>query len=298
MEKQLAIFDTDILYTSRLMEYFKKTKWDEFEILLFTKKDSLINFLKYQAIDILLYGGDTSTDEFPKDNIRYVFRLCEDTNQIQGRDEMIYKYQPACKLGADILSRYTRLEDINQNGSDGDVRFVAFFAPVPGEDKITYTWSAAKKLSNNSKVLFIDLEQLPAAAMLRQEDSGRSMSELLYYLKEAGSNYIDKLKSYLNYSEKLSYLTGPTHGFDLLSLSREDMGRLMDDIKNHTDYETVILHLGIYTEASMEALSRSDEVNIISCDLPYEESAVKEWERQMGLIGKDNKNLKINRIIL
>ena len=38
MEKQLAIFDTDILYASRLMEYFKKTKWDEFEILLLPKR--------------------------------------------------------------------------------------------------------------------------------------------------------------------------------------------------------------------------------------------------------------------
>lgn len=298
LEKLLAVFDTDMLYASRLMEYFKKSDWEDFEILLFTKKESLSDFLTYQQVDILLYGGDELLEELPKENIKYVFWLTTDMKQINDKEEIIYKYQAAGNIASDILSRYTRLEDSNQNNAISNVRFISVFSPVPGEGKVSYAWSMAKELSKRRKVLFIAFELLPTDIIPRKEDPGQSMSELLYYLKESNSDYIDKLKSYLNYSEKLSYLTGLAHGFDLLSLSKEDMGRFMEDIKKHLDYESVIFYHGIYTEASMEALSRSNEICLVTCDLPYEELVVKEWERQMQLIGVPINKLNINRIRL
>lgn len=298
MGKLLAIFDRDILYASRLMEYFKKSDWDDFEILLFTRIDSLIDFLKYQSIDILLYGGDLLAKELPKENIKYVFHLCADMKQVEDKQEAIYKYQPAGKTASDIISSYTRLEDKHHNSSGDSVTYISVFAPVPGAEKISYAWSLAKELSNKKKVLYIAFDLLPTAVKLREEDTGQSISELLYYLKESNSEYMDNFKSYLNYSEKLSYLTGPIHGFDLLSLSRDDVGRFMDDIKNYTDYEAVIFYLGMYTEASMEILSRSKEICIVTCDLPYEGLVLKEWERQTELVGLAIKELKIDRIKL
>lgn len=299
MEKKLlAIFDTDILYASRLMEYFKKADWDGFDILLFTRKDSLIEVIKYQSLDILLYGGDVLSKELLTENIKYVFHLCTDMKQIEDKQESINKYQAAGKIASDLMSAYTRLEDKYENNPVDDMVFVSIFPPISGAEKISYAWSYAKELSNKKKVLYIAFDLLPTAFLLREEDRGQSMSELLYYLKESRSDYMDKFKSYLNYSEKLSYLTGPIHGFDLLSLSREDIGRFMDDIKNYTDYETVIFYLGMYTEATMEVLSRSQEVCIVTCDLPYEELVIKEWERQTELIGLPIKKLKIDRVKL
>ncbi|NLO08747.1 MAG: hypothetical protein GX129_02605 [Clostridiales bacterium] len=299
MEKKLlAIFDTDILYASRLLEHFKKSAWDGFDILLFTREDSLIDLLKYQPLDILLYGGDALSKELPEENIKYVFYLCADMKQKEDKQESIYKYQAAGKIASALLSSYTRLEDRHEKNPVDDMVFISIFPPIPGPEKISYAWSYAKELSNKKKVLYIAFDLLPTTFMLGVENRGQSMSELLYYLKESKSDYMDKFKSYLNYSEKLTYLTGPIHGFDLLSLSREDIGRFMDDIKNYTDYETVIFYLGIYTEASMEVLGRSNEICIVTCDLPYEELVIKEWERQTELIGLPIKKLKIDRVKL
>lgn len=280
------------------MEYFKKSDWQGFDILLFTKRESLVDFVKYQAVDILLFGGDTLFDELPKESIRYIFWLSEDKQHIKNKHDTIYKYQSASKITSDILSCYTKLEDKNQSSSYDDVRFVVVYPPVPGVEKICYAWSLAKELSNIRKVLFIAFDTFPTSCMSRHEDIGQSMSELLYYLKESKLDYMDKLKSYLSYSEKLSYLSGPIHGFDLLSLSKEDMGRFMDDLKKHADYETVIFYLGIYTEGSMEVLNRSNEICIATCSLPYEELVVREWEKQMELIAMPINKLRINRIKL
>ncbi len=298
MKKLLAVFDTDTLYASRLMEYFKRSNWDDFEIILFTKQESLVDFLKYQAVDILLFGGDTLSEEISRENIKYVFWICTDNKQAKDKQDTIYKYQAAGKIGSDIFSRYTKLENNYHSDSLDNLSIISFFAPVPSEEKISYAWSRAKELSYRRKVLFIDLEQLPVTIKPWHENSVSSMSELLYFLKEGNPNYIDKLYTYLNYSDKLSYLAGPTHGFDLLSLCREDMGRLMDDLKKYTDYETVILYLGIYTEASMEALSRSNDIYILANDLNYDELVEKEWERQMELMGIQINKLNIKRIRL
>lgn len=298
MEKLLAVFDTDIMYAARLMEYFKKSDWNGFEILLFTKQESLIDFLKYQYVDILLYGGEAFPDELPKEKTNHIFWLSTDKKLTKDNQDFIYKYQAAGMIASDILSRYTRLEDNSQGAEFDAVRFISVFPPVPGAETITYGWSLAKELSNNRKVLFISFELLPTTFMIKEDNTGKSMSELVYYLKGDKVDHNTDLKPYLNYSEKLSYFNGPAHGFDLLSINKEDISRFIDGIKEHREYELVIFYLGIYTEAFMEVLIKSNEVCIATCDSPYEELVVREWERQMDLVGVDVKQLKINWIKL
>lgn len=298
MEKLLAVFDTDILYASRLMEYFKRSDWDYFEILLFTKKESLIDFLKYQNIEVLLYGGESFPGDLPENSIKHVFWLTNDKNLTSDKQEIIFKFQSAGKIASDIISHYTRLENISHKTVYDDVQFISIFAPLPGVEKLSYAWSLAKKLSNNKKTLFVSLDLLPTTYLIKDENTGQSMSELLYYLKENNSNLITEFDSYINYSERLSYISRPSHGFDLLSLSTEDISRLLEEIRKHKEYECVIFYLGIYTEASMYILGHSHEICIATCDIPYEEYVIREWERQVELTGMKIEQLKYHRIIL
>lgn len=291
MERILAVFDSDVLYASRLVEYINNSGLQDFETLLFTKQESLVDFLKYQPVEILLYGDDILPEDLPKSNVKYIFFLGKDSKSSEDKYEKIYKYQSAGKIRSDIISYYTRHEDDSRRTTYDSVQFISVFSPVSGAEKLAFAWLLAKEASKDKKVLFISLDMFPTTYIIGDEDRGHAMSEYLYYLKEGSSNHVSKLKSYLNYSEKLSYLSGLSHGFDLLSLSREEAGRIIDDMKDHKDYEMVIFYLGIYTEASMEILSRSNQVCLAINNLPYEELVIKEWERQMELTG-----LKINEL--
>lgn len=281
----MAIFDTDVLYATRLMEYFKKSEVKGFDVLLFTKKEFLVEFLEYQAVEILLYGGEDLSKVQQCNNIKYLFLLCANRRLPKDNFSLIYKFQPASKIGSDVLSLYTRLEDCQNETAYGDVRLISVFSPVPNVEKMSFSWSLAKNISERGKVLFIPFELLPSAYTIPREEGGQSLSEFLYYLKESKTDPIDKMKSYLSYSEKLSYLSGLTHGFDLLSISKEDMCRFIDGIREHKDYEMVIFYLGIYTEAAMEVLKRSDEVCIIISEGNYEDLVLSEWERQIEILG-------------
>lgn len=296
MDKLLAIFDTDVLYASRLMEYLKKLAWEGFEILLFTKMESLTNFLEYQPVEILLYGGDDLGEEElhlvqNSNNAKYVFCFSSNKKHIKDNSSLIYKYQSATDISWDILSLYTKLEDSKDETAYGDVRIISVFSPAPSIEKLTFSWSLAKDLSSRVKVLFIPLEFFPTDHIFHKGEKGQSLSDFLYYLKDSKNDSIDKIKSYIKYSEKLSHLSGVNHGFDLLSVSKEDIKGLVKSIKEHRDYEVVVFYIGIYTEAAMELLRFSDEVCIITCEGNYEELIQKEWERQMDLL-----KLPINEI--
>lgn len=297
MDKLLAIFDIDVLYASRLMEYLKKSAWEEFEILLFTTEENLIEFLEYQAVEILLYGGEDLPWERQNNNIKHTFLLSSDKRLPKDNYQFIYKYQPANKISSDILSLYTKLEDGKGETSNRNIRIVSLFSPITNNEKAEFSWLLAKYISTIRKVLFIPLELLPTAHIVQQDEKEQSLSEFLYYLKESNAP-VDKMKSYLSYSEKLSYLSGLTHGFDLLSINKDDASRFIESIKEHKDYEMVIFYLGIYTEASMEILKHSDEVCVISCDKSYEELVIGEWEKQMELLGYPVHKLKYHRISL
>lgn len=298
LDKLIAIYDSDVLYASRLMEYFKKSAWKGFEIVLFTTKENLISFLEYQAVEILLYGGDDLPREKQSNNVKHIFLLSVDKRLPKDNYQYIYKYQPASKISTDVLSLYTKLEDSKGEGSKGNVCIVSVFSPITAYEKIEFAWSLAKHISSIKKVLFIPLELLPTAHLMQQEEKGESLSEFLYYLKESKSDLIEKMKSFLNYYEKLSYLSGLTHGFDLLSINKDDIVRFIDCIKEHTDYEIVIFYIGIYTEASMEILQHSNEICVISRDENYEEHVRGEWERQMDILGYPVQKLRYHLIRL
>lgn len=284
MKKLLALYDDDSIYAGRLMEYLKHLGWEDFDILLFTRQESLTDFLKYQPIEILLYGNDSFPEEIAKNNIKYIFNLCK--NQADAGDDLqqIFKYQAAGKIASDIISCYTKLEDFNAGRRYDDVGFISVYPPVPGAEKISFAWALAKELSDKRKTLFISMEMFPAEFLADGRQTGYALSEYLYFLKECRTgNAI--LKSYLNYSEKLSCLSGVSHGFDLLALGKDDAERFMKELREHKDYEIVIFYLGLYTEATMEIMKNSDRVFLLSCKEPYEEMVLGEWERQMELMG-------------
>jgi len=289
MKKTLALFDEDVFYATRLLDYIKNLKWEDFDILLFTKHESLADFLNYQRVEILICGNSGLPEDMPKENIKYIFYLCENPNCKQDDYQLIFKYQPAGKIVSDIVSCYTKLEDVKEGGCFDEVRFISVFSPVPGAEKSTFAWALAKELSDKRKVLFIPLEMFPTDFIAKSENENYAMSEYLYYLKENSADNTVRLKPCLNYSEKLSYLSGLAHGFDLLALNKEDSEKFIRELNKHKEYEIIIFYIGLYTEAFMELLKRSDQIYIAVCDLPYEESVFKEWERQMALIDTPDK---------
>jgi hypothetical protein len=300
VEKVLAVYDVDSMYATRFMEFFQKRKDCDFEIIAFTKKESLIDFLKQKKIEILLYEESSLPEEIPKENIKYFYKLSERPGAAKEMEiPEIYKYQAAPRIMTEIISDYNKRENITSYSyRAGNVEILTAFAPVPSGTKMIFTWSMAVNLSETKKVLFIPLDSIPVSVLLSEDDSNHGLSEFIYYLKENNPNIISKLKTLVQYLGNLSYLSGITHGMDLFSLSREEVSIWCDELRNNSGYHTVIFYSNHYSEAMLEVLNKSDQIVILMKDSSYEKAVYREWERQINFIGLKDKLPQVHKVIL
>lgn len=302
MLKSLALFDSCVDYAMRFMEYFKRKGANVFDIMVFTESESLKEYLIHQKLDILLLGSceDKDADDLADNkNISYIFRLIDNKLQKPGEKEhLIYRYQPAGKVMTDILSLYTSLEEGSRNIERDEVRIISIFPPVPGWQYFLFAWSLAQYLSEYYSVLFIPLESLPFETMTAADSNEGQLSEYIYYLKERNPDISKRLRGLLKHAGRLSCLRGLSHGFDAVSLNRQDAAWWIEELKRDKGYDAVIFYHGIYTEATTEIMDKSHLVFIIAGDSPCNNMPLLEWERQMGLINLDTGQDKYVKIIL
>jgi hypothetical protein len=211
---------------------------------------------------------------------------------------IIFKYQSAHEIMGEIITDYSKKENqILVKSNSKSIKIISVYSPVPGAEKLAFAWSISVLLSEQKKVLFIPLDLLPIRLLSFVNNTNQFLSEFIYYLKE-NSNTIMKMKSLLSYNGNLSYLSGLAHGFDLLSLNKEDIQKWEEELKTHTDYQTIVFYLGCYSEAMTELINISDTILIPTLGTPYEGSLLQEWERQMEKIGVSTNQDKFQCILL
>lgn len=299
MKKILAIYDSDVFYATRFMEYFRNKSDFEFEISAFTLQDSLLTYLKHRRVEILVLGKPVPIEGTAKDNIRYIYQLSEERIPVQNEEHpTIFRYQRAQSVMDELMADYMKRNDeievgVNHKAMD----IITVFSPKAGIEELSYAWSGAFLLSKRKKVLFIPLELIPAHSLSFLEASKQNLSEFIYYLKEK-TEIIAKMKSLLSYHGNLSFLSGSEHGFDLLALNREDIRKWISELRHHSDYQMVIFFIDHYNDAAVELMHLSNSVMITTDQSAYQNRVLKEWEGQMQRLGYPMEPDKYRRIIL
>lgn len=294
MKKIMAIYDSDVIYATRFMELFQKRKEFDFDFSAFTKKESLEEYSKNNQIEILLLGDGLKQEEIPKENIKHIYNISE--HPIYGDNvdiPTIFKYQPAQDIMSEVISDYVINEKETKDGcSSGNIRIISVFSPIQGSTKLSFAWSLSLILSEKRKVLFIPFDLLPVPLLSMVDQTNQATSEFIYYLKENNPNIHMKMKSLLRYIGKLAYLEGLSHGLDLLSISKEDLCKWIDVLREQSDYEIVVFYCACYSEAMVELIRQSNQVIVTLQENAYESAVSNEWERQMNLIGLNKEQMK------
>ena len=298
MERNLAIYDSDVVYATRLMEFFKRTKDFAFEVSVFTRKDCLEDYVKNKKIDLLLLDDNISQEEVKHENIKLIYLLSDKKSVKQDLSiPSIFKYQSAQTIMSEIISYYASEErEVGVGSLLNHTKLFTIFSPILSANKYAFAWSFASILAEKKKTLLINLELFPNMPVSLCDAADQGLSEFIYYLKQDNPNIIMKMKSLLRYTGKLAFMPGVTHGFDLLSLNKEEISKWMEELKSFKEYEIVIFYLGFYSEAAMEVLSKSSYICLPTTDNFYEDAVLREWERQTNLTGLEVKQEKFQRI--
>lgn len=286
MERIFALYDSDIFYATRFMEYFKKKRDFGFNMVIFTCKSSLDEFLQFHTIEILLLGEGIVTDEIDLDQVRYTYRLTDKAgSEFEENCTQIFKFQAAQSVMSDIMSDYRRHR--NETGIISDpkqMKIVSIVSPIPDLESLLFAWTAGSLLSGHKKTLLVLLELLPVQFISSTDYSNQSLTEFIYYLKES-PDIITKMNALLGYQGSCPYLAKAANGADILSLNKEDIHRWVTELRAHTDYQEIIFYIGFYSEAAVELINLSDSVLIPGKDTVYDKAFFKELAIQLERIG-------------
>jgi hypothetical protein len=296
LRRIIALCDSDAIYTERFMEYFQNKQDFEWEIIAFTIADKLEEYLQKHSMEILLAGSVEMMEQFPADKVKYRYLLTEEQGEDGTEYCSIFRYQSVERIMELIMTDYMRkqkeqLAFINPK----NMNITTVFSLIPGGQDISLAWSMGYQLARQRKVLLVPLELFSLSQPEFIEPTQHNLSEFIYYLKE-NSNPIQKHKDLLNYSNNLSYLAGASHGFDLLSMNKEDITRWITMLRTGTDFHNVIFYLSFYQESGMELLRLSDRVIVVRGSSPYEKEVYEEWARQMDRLGIDLRQNKFKEI--
>lgn len=283
----IAIYDSDLTYAIRLMEYIKKRKDFGFEVLVFTEEKSLYDFASSRIIDILLMEDGLSINNEIKDNIKVIFILSDYLDRSTINEELrVLKYQSAQKLITEVLSTYNKFINKGEQtyGIKGS-KIVSIISLIPERNKLAFAWSYAYHISEKNKVLFIPLELLPIPFIDMNEYSKSSLSDFLYYLKNKDPNLISIMNSYISYIDSIAYLSGLSIGLDLISVTKEDITKWIEALSLSPDYDVIVFYLGFYSEATVELMNQSDKVLVPIAEQSEDHVLIGELERQLNFIG-------------
>jgi len=286
MEQIFALYDSDSFYTTRFMEYFRRRKEYNFVFHTFTRRDCLEEFLFTHSVEILLVGDQELPEAKLITNAAHVYKLSEDPREECGADyTTVYKYQPAQSLMNSILSDYYKKADTSKRCFTTDkVKIFSIFSSTQNPESKYLAWSLGLLLSDHHKVFFTELELLPVPLLDHSGETDQALSEFIYYLKE-NANGMSKIRELLEYNGNMATLTGISHASDILSLTKEDVWRWINELKQESDYSIVIFYLGVASEAVTEIMNLSDRVFVVNTGSTYEKSMHFEWIRQMKYSG-------------
>ncbi len=262
----LGIFDSDLKYSSQLMNYIKRKHKNINQVRIFTNKVILYDFLSDNKIDVLLISQDKNEEIIEHDNIDNICILSEGGRIFEVDDskdkKVIYKFQSAEQIIYEVFSYYPELNK-NYNINDiNKVKIISIFTLNEHLAKDNFSFNLANQYGVDKKTLLIDLNLLHGRSQIANINSENNLSEFLYFLKSQPTNIIIKMKSQVEKLGNFEYLNGVKFGPDLYNLSSSDFEFWIQELQA-SDYEIIVFNIGCYMESILDVLRKSKEILLI-----------------------------------
>ena len=263
MKKKLLLADHDSEYLREISYYFMEYV-PQFELVLFTKEDTLLQYLQREEPGDVLVLDEQFADEKTASLGRTMTRIALSAESTPPKGFFaIKKYQKMSDLASQILIHYAEDHDTLEivQGSN-NTQLLAFYSPAGGSGKTTMALGTAVASARmGMRCFYLNLEEIDSIKGFLEPTAG-SLSDLFLALNTKGMNAGIRLKA--------SVRREPSAGFDYLSgvesigeygeIREENVRDLLKMIRNLADYDLVVIDLssgfGSLARAALEEADR------------------------------------------
>jgi len=282
MKIKLAILEKDKNYLNRIVSAFGTKYSDKFEVYSFTEYEAAMQTLNEVKIDVLV-----ASDVFEIDPERLPGR-CSFAHFVDSADidmlnnqHTICKFQKADLIYKQILSIYSEHAGsiTGLKNMDEDCKLIAFGSPSGGVGSSTMAAACALYFTaQGKKTLYLNLENYGSSDAFFSAEGQFDMSDIIFALKSKKANLSMKLESCVRQDRRGVYFYSPPKlALDMMELSREELLRLISEIRLTGSYEYVILDTDFGADKYRLAIYHQAHSLVITGD------------------GSDISNLKIHR---
>lgn len=247
MKIKLAILEKDQNYLNRIVTVFNNKYADKLEIYSFTDQDIAMKQLEAANIDVLAASESfrIDTEKLPK---RCGFAYLVESNSIETLYDSgtICKFQKADLIYKEILGIYSEttagITGIRLDSNEG-LKIITFLPAGGGTGSSTAAAACAVSAARRGKkVLYLNLEQFGDTNLYFHAEGQQDMNDVIYAIKSKRSNLALKLESAVKRdSSGVYYYESSNMALDIIGLQKEDIERLIQELKVTTLYDYIIV---------------------------------------------------------
>ena len=245
-KRKMALADSDERYLKEISYYFME-KLPQFELLIFTRRETLYQYLESDKADILVVDEAFAEEQLIKltpSTTRIVLSM--GISPIDGF-EMVRKYQRMDTLSEAVLLKYAEesntLDTVKGNSA---TKITAFYSPAGGTGKTTLALAMATAGAQaGMSILYLNLEEIDSVKDIFGKTPG-NLSDIFLVLKTRGVNVAVKMKGCVGKAPSAGfyYISGVDSISEYEEINKEDMKHLIIAVRELADYDLVIVDLG------------------------------------------------------
>ena len=277
--QKLAICDSDSIYCHRLDEYLHGNLKLEFEIISFTDPEIFLEFAEKTPVSLLIvsekiFESLEKSDRFSEfKNILVLDETAKakkdsdcDANGV--RVERISKYQEASRIVDSIIDFCVKSPDdfkgVSTKSGVEEGHIYGFYTPISRCGQTLLAISLAKKLAQNSKVIFLSFESFSSLPEILGITQREDITDVMYFTECERNKlpvYLEKIKES---KDGVDFILPARTAQQMRDISFEKIKDLTELLIHEAGYEYVILDMTEHPAGFLETLMLCDKVFTIT----------------------------------
>lgn len=282
----IAIYDDEMHYAFRLMEYLHHNQKLPYEICVFTSEEKLLLWAKDHAAALLIvaetgYSRDIAAGGFP------TILVLNETGSFLGDSILnVSKYQSMEVIVEYILQRCLAEKETHPQAvrHGAPMRILGVYTPITRCLQTTFSLTLGQLLAKKAPALYLNFEHYDGLSRMLGQSFRGGMGDLLYYNECAREKVATELIAMTEEMGGLHFLPPMRSYLEAHSIRADQWISLFQTIGSISDYAWLILDLSENVEGLPDVLRACDRVFMIEREDGISTAKIRQYEELLQMM--------------
>lgn len=299
MRRIMAIYDEDPFYAMRLSEVINRKERIPFEVMAFSSMERLKAYGREKVIELLLVSSQVAPEALKELEIKKTIFLWDgETAKREEQCPSVYKYQSSDSIIREVMACYCdEAEDATGTQTKAGASIIGIYSPIGRCLKTSLALTIGQLMAQESRTLYITLEEYSGLPILTGEDYREDLSDLMYCYSRGNHNVL-RLNSVIHSMGGLDYIPPARYPEDLSHMEAQQMAELIRWVAGEGGIDVIILDVGSYGRCVFPLLEICRKIFMPVKEDPVSKAKEEEFFSYMERSGYGELEQKIKKLSL